>query len=288
MKKLSIPTYDDIERTTQASENTRMSSYPQLRDRLADVTSAYDNYLRQSGSALNIGPIGISNDLAKALKTHYTSEPECFSFIPLLRRSSRRVCPMCGSLGTGTLDHLLPQAIYPEFAVFSKNLVPACDCNIKRQDVVAGFCNQFNTGVRVLHPYFDDCLSERQIYFSIEPSPEYPLAKFGLVYINQNCNEFPSIKFHVESVVLPSGIVAEMVDMWSSLSEYPSDKIHTLPSDATITIESLNEALRDVLGRHDRQKTTPNNWESIFVYSIINSESAKEWIVEKHNSLMEE
>uniref|UniRef100_UPI000AA87FE0 hypothetical protein n=1 Tax=Vibrio sonorensis TaxID=1004316 RepID=UPI000AA87FE0 len=59
MKKLSIPTYDDIERTTQASKNTRMSSFPQLRNRLEDVTSAYDNYLRQSGSALKIGPINI-------------------------------------------------------------------------------------------------------------------------------------------------------------------------------------------------------------------------------------
>ncbi|NOI76979.1 hypothetical protein F0224_14915 [Vibrio coralliilyticus] len=288
MKRLVAPDYADNELTTEASENSSMGSYPFLQEQLEDVTGAYDNYVALSGNALRVSPINITDDLASALKVHYTSEPKCFSFIPTLRKSSRRVCPMCGSLGTGTLDHLLPQALYPEFAVFSKNLVPACDCNSKRKEVVTGVCTETGNPVRVLHPYFDDCLSERQIYFSIVPDPEYPLARFELRYINPTSPQYDSIRFHVEKVVVPSGICDGMDDMWSSLADYPSDKIHTIPSNTPISLDKLNTALFDALGRHDREKTTPNNWESIFVYSIIESESAKEWIVQKHNEIISE
>ncbi|MGF1728473.1 hypothetical protein [Photobacterium kasasachensis] len=287
MKKLPAPDYEDIEKTRQASENKSMGSYPLLKNQLEDVIHAYQEYEIMSGNVLNIRAIQINEALSSALKVHYKSEPDCFSFIPELRASSRRVCPMCGSLGTGTLDHLLPQAKFPEFSVFSKNLVPACDCNSKRKDVVCGVDEDTQEEVRVLHPYFDNCLSERQIYFSIRPNPNYPLASFNIVYINQASNEYSSIKFHVEKVVIPSGIVNEMEDMWTSLVEYPLDKIHTLPEDKLIDIEGLNLALESVLRRHDRQKTTPNNWESIFVFSILKSECAKEWIVQKHNSLIE-
>ncbi|WP_186170911.1 hypothetical protein [Vibrio chagasii] len=288
MKKLSLPDYDDIMLTRQASEDRRMGSYPLLQEQLALVTSAYQEYERMSGNALNIHAIQIPVALASGLKTHYTSEPACFSFIPILRGSSRRVCPMCGSLGTGTLDHLLPQVSYPEFSVFSRNLVPACDCNSKRKDVVSGVDLVTGEPVRVLHPYFDHCLSVRQIYFAINPDPVYPLATFDIVYLNEEDDDYLSVKFHVDSVIIPAGIKEEMEDMWASLVEYPLDKIHTLPEEAVIDIQGLNSALLSALRRHDRQKTTPNNWESIFVYSILNSESAKEWIVQKHNELVGE
>lgn len=66
-------------------------------------------------------------------------------------------CPMCGSLHSGTLDHIFPQSDYPEFAVFSRNLVPACKCNSKRQNDLLGD----GQGERILHPYYDVCLGER-------------------------------------------------------------------------------------------------------------------------------
>ncbi|MBH9742077.1 hypothetical protein CJ419_20630 [Vibrio navarrensis] len=32
------------------------------------------------------------------------------------------------------MDHFLPQADYPEWIIYSRNLVPACDCNSKRRN----------------------------------------------------------------------------------------------------------------------------------------------------------
>lgn len=62
-------------------------------------------------------------------------------------------CPMCGSPTTGSIDHLLPRAVYPEFSIMRANLVPACT-----------HCNSANKGnkhrgdaqpERFIHPYYD-------------------------------------------------------------------------------------------------------------------------------------
>lgn len=286
MKKLPIPNYDDNKNAREASKNSRMSSFPYLENELDVIIQAYDDYQRCSGNVITTPKSVISRELQDGLKAHYKSEADCFSFIGVLRNSSRRVCPMCGSLGTGTLDHLFPQKHFPEFAVFSKNLVPACDCNSKRKDAYTGVSEANNTPVRVLHPYYDDFLSTRQITFSITPEPEYPIVKFSLVYLNENEPYFPSVKYHVEKVVLPSGIIKEMGDMWASLSEYPCDKIQTLPEFEIIDNDTLSSCLASALRRHDRQKSTENNWESIFIHSIINNQQAQNWIVEKHNQIV--
>lgn len=61
-------------------------------------------------------------------------------------------CPLCGQRQVASLDHFLPKAQYPAFAVTPLNLVPACsDCNKAKLDHAPA------TAVDVtLHPYFDD------------------------------------------------------------------------------------------------------------------------------------
>lgn len=285
MKYLQAPTHNDIELLQHASTNQQLSSYPHLRDELPSMIRAYNDYHDKSGNALSIERTLISEDLKNALKTHYRTEPQNFNFISILRESSRSVCPMCGSLATGTLDHILPQAHYPEFSVYSKNLVPACSCNIKRKDCYKGI-NSSHDEVRVLHPYYDSIMSERILSFNIVPSPSFPIVKFELYYLITDEIMLPSIQFHVEKIIIPSGILKEMANKWASLSEYPSDTIHTLHHNNIIDIDGLNEALVDILGRHDRQKGTKNNWESIFIHSILGSDGAKEWIVRKHNEIV--
>jgi hypothetical protein len=63
-------------------------------------------------------------------------------------------CPFCGMGETSTLDHYLPKETYPQFSIFSRNLVPACaSCNTLKRDRI----RDEDTQVRLfLHPYFDD------------------------------------------------------------------------------------------------------------------------------------
>lgn len=70
----------------------------------------------------------------------------------LLIAAADRLCPYCAQRLVSTLDHYLPKAGFPMFAVTPVNLVPSCkDCNFEKLDDHAAGAN-----VRSLHPYFDD------------------------------------------------------------------------------------------------------------------------------------
>ncbi len=61
-------------------------------------------------------------------------------------------CPYCLVSQAATLDHVLPKAVFPEFAILSKNLVPCCD------ECQRGKGSHWRTptgGRRHPHPYYD-------------------------------------------------------------------------------------------------------------------------------------
>lgn len=62
------------------------------------------------------------------------------------------IYPLCGQRVVKTLDHYLPKASYPTYALTPLNLVPACsDCNKSKLDRQPA-----DAGDQTLHPYFDD------------------------------------------------------------------------------------------------------------------------------------
>ncbi|MFT4276634.1 MAG: hypothetical protein QM576_09780 [Rhodopseudomonas sp.] len=71
----------------------------------------------------------------------------------ILKRISVARCPFCGISESSTLDHYLPKEQYPEFSVFSPNLVPCCSpCNTRKRDKIL----DDDTDVRLfVHPHFD-------------------------------------------------------------------------------------------------------------------------------------
>ena len=71
-----------------------------------------------------------------------------------LLNAAKEKCPFCGGIGTPrNLDHFLPKAHFPQFAVLPRNLVPACrDCNIE------GKAHAFAkiAGDQIIQPYLDN------------------------------------------------------------------------------------------------------------------------------------
>lgn len=62
------------------------------------------------------------------------------------------ICPLCGQRVVKTLDHYLPKAANPAYALTPLNLVPACsDCNKSKLDHQPADARD-----QTLHPYFDD------------------------------------------------------------------------------------------------------------------------------------
>ncbi|WP_088227387.1 hypothetical protein [Desulfosporosinus sp. FKB] len=74
----------------------------------------------------------------------------------LLASPAHGICPLCGQRIVSTIDHHLPKAYYPAFAVVPINLVPSCkDCNTHKID-----CCPKSSEEETIHPYFDDITND--------------------------------------------------------------------------------------------------------------------------------
>ncbi len=83
--------------------------------------------------------------------------PGRYVYEAILHSAPQERCPLCVQRMVTTLDHHLPQAHYPLFAVNPLNLVPACaDCNKAK---LASYPE--NAEEVPLHPYYDDIDGER-------------------------------------------------------------------------------------------------------------------------------
>lgn len=74
-----------------------------------------------------------------------------------LLKAADENCPFCGGIGTPTtIDHFLPKAHFPQYAVFPPNLVPSCkDCNMgEKGEVFATTAEDQFIQPYVDHDYF--------------------------------------------------------------------------------------------------------------------------------------
>lgn len=285
MKYLPIPLINDVQKTTDVSNNVLLSktSYPHLRNLLPNVLQQYENYVQQQGNAWLLGSIPVSDDLKKGLLKNYASPPKSLSYLKEIRSSSPDICPMCGSLKPYSLDHVFPKEDYPELAIFSKNLVPACDCNIKRKTTLKG---DAVTQERVLHPYFDTCFQTRQVSCCFTSIDNFRLIDVSIEIINPQHHQYSSINFHVENIVKPSGIVNWLVNEWIKLKKTPPNIIQTIPTHQLPDQNKMKEYLLDALSRYDNNYGTPNNWHSIFVHGIVSSPGVLDWLFHRHNDIL--
>jgi hypothetical protein len=172
---------------------------------------------------------------------------------------------MCGSLGTGTLDHVFPKARFPELAVFSKNLVPACICNSKRRDNAVGV----GLGERVLHPYYDAFLAQRLIRANITPSDEHGFERphIDLVILLDPVDaNFAAVQYHVKNVIRPTQVLAHCDKMWIKFTRRP-ETFFILPP-GVVTADEFEKAVIASLQRADDKLESPNNWESMLFAGI--------------------
>src|SRR5262249_22022126 len=128
------------------------------------------------------------------------------------RRGGVAVCPMCGSMGSGTLDHVLPKTTHASFAVFGLNLVPACKCNSLRGADLTGN----NAGERILHPYFDDILGQRLLAGRFEDLGPAPRISLRLL-LAAGHPQYAAVDFHVDNVVKRTQIKDYLHRSWCRL-----------------------------------------------------------------------
>jgi hypothetical protein len=73
------------------------------------------------------------------------------------------ICPLCGQRIVASVDHYLPQSLFPVFNLTPANLIPACsDCNKRKLAKYA-----VTAEGQTLHPYFDDLGNDRWLIADI-------------------------------------------------------------------------------------------------------------------------
>ncbi|MGJ3702678.1 hypothetical protein [Variovorax sp. AFSI2.2] len=248
------------------ANNTQVKSYPELLPALPALLAAYAQYEAVSGNAHFVQQIGLTNQQKDFLRAHYKSPPTALGFIKTLRaENSHKICPMCGSTHRGTLDHLLPKDGSPEFAVFSRNLVPACNCNTKRATNTVGPL----AGQRVLHPYYDKCLASRLIAARFDDLGRVPKVTVRL-RLPVARPEHAAVAFHLETVISKTDIQGFLATRWTKMCRRPASIIRDFrvrPPSPKALRRTLVLELRELDEEHEGR----NNWKSVFVAGLLDS-----------------
>ncbi|CAI0729487.1 hypothetical protein [Serratia quinivorans] len=272
MNKINRPKFCDSIAITTLTSNTSLGYYNILMGCLPSLKSAYKEYISTSGVPNRSNYLALTEAEGDALKYYYSHPPLSHNAINDIRReNSNSLCPMCGSMHRGTLDHVLPKEIFPEFSVFSRNLVPACKCNITK-----GKTTTNNLGARILHPYYDKILSKRLIsakFNSLSVSPTIDIK----VLLPASHVLYPSVVYHLDEVVRKNGIIGYLSEQWESFYLHPESVIRGLTPRLT-ELTGYFGLLRKELHLLDKKHKGKNNWNSVFVSGLY-SRAVGEWIL---------
>lgn len=155
MQKLTRPTVDDTRVFDALIAAKRSPRKEHLKAVKADVLAAYRDYTGVAPEVGSLRAVQLTLDQAQSLIHAYEAEtvPMAELRAILTKPILAARCPFCGLSEASTLDHYLPKEKTPQFAVFSRNLVPCCPlCNTRKRDLVVAK----STNVRqFVHPYFD-------------------------------------------------------------------------------------------------------------------------------------
>lgn len=266
MNRLDPPDYfDDAAALDAMASNTRLGCYPHLAAQVPAIKAGYLQYVAASGNAHNIANVALPVLIQAQLKGLYASPSKELPHIDRIREESdANCCPMCGSFHSGTLDHLLPKKEYPVFAIFGRNLVPACKCNSKRTNQLTGT----NLSERILHPYFDDILRERLFVAHFEDFGLAPRITLRSV-LDPAGPDAAAVRFHIRNVVERTSILRYLRTSWNNLLRRPSLAAADL-RDAPATRQMLLNILTAELDRQDDTYGSRNNWRSVFLSGLLN------------------
>jgi hypothetical protein len=170
-----------------------------------------------------------------------------------------KVCPVCGFGKSRTLDHYLPKAIFPAYAVDPLNLIPCCrDCNFeKRSDIP-------EKGKETLHPYYDVINDERWLYTEIGEDERLAFVYKVRKPQNWENDKFIKLKYHFE--------VFDLSDLYSTLaSQEINDQAYFL--NKLFAIGGPEVVKEQLIEFHiSAQKQDINHWKSAMYEALAYNE----------------
>jgi hypothetical protein len=265
--------FDDAGALDALGLNTRLKSYPDFAAQVPALRAGYLQYVAANGNAHAIHNVPLPDPIQAQLKSLYASPSNELPHINRMRaESDSNCCPMCGSFHSGTLDHLLPKTDFPAFAIFGRNLVPACKCNSKRSTLLTGP----NPGERILHPYYDDILGQRLFVARFEEPGKVPRITLRPLLDLQEPS-FTAVRFHMANIVERTSIMRYLKTSWMGMLRRPSLAAAELRN-APVTRLDLEDILALELDRQDDTHGSRNNWRSVFIGGLLDN-AILDWLI---------
>lgn len=192
VKRLPLPSFNSAQAIeTCASGITLAERARVLREALPFIVHAEVAYLQRGPlgeifkfvASPNVTPELNSELMGTIYKSHFarTGSPSRSLYEAIRQAPPFGICPLCGQRTVASVDHYLPQSLFPVFNLTPANLIPACsDCNKNKLAKAAQKAEE-----QTLHPYFDDLGSARwlvalveqsappTITFSVRPAPHW-------------------------------------------------------------------------------------------------------------------
>ncbi|MFZ6875767.1 HNH endonuclease [Undibacterium sp. Di27W] len=261
MKYLGPPNHDDSHVIRTLYPLTRFQNFPLLNQSLLQIEAEYQHYKESRGDPhLLHQPLALDNALKNELQIDYERKIKVLEYISEIRyRASPDICPLCGSFSIGQVDHVVPKKFYPEFSLFSHNLVPACGCNQTKLTKFKG-----PNGERFLHPYYDIVLKERICYLAFSGSVDAPDLDVERVlqYVSNQ-----QVKFHIESIVKKTNIFNWASNEWSKIKTRPNRSIFQ-KKNGSVSRSDIKNMIENAFVSFDEEFGSPNNWKSMFYYGL--------------------
>ena len=271
MNYITPPTHDD----STTLNSLRDKGYSDNANELALIEEAYHQYTAANGRTNALAPIILPQEFRDKFKKLYDNPRLGMEYISVLRSTEEiDSCPMCGSPLIGTLDHIFPRHQFAEFAIFSKNLVPACHgCNTKRGDAYIGIGDE-----RILHPYFDEWLAQRLVYSELIPTNgNYDRPTLNICLVDPAHLEHAQINFHITAVIRKTSIFTKQIQIWTKLKRRPRTylRYHGGPINDLELIDYLTETLQNA----DYEANGLNNWKSMIFFGILQNRNCRDFLI---------
>ncbi len=240
----------------------------------------FDEYTVNSESLEDIKAIEYDETLHDDLYHLYDSKEKLKKSI---RDLSSTICPYCSTPESPFhVDHYLPRSDYPEFSVFTLNLIPACaTCNSRYKG--KKYLNDDKR--KYLNPYFDKFIETLKfLECSLSVDKNYLVVEF---FIDPSVEadhpyEYQIIKSHFDSLHLADRytnlIINEVFKQFRD--EYvETDDETRQPFFLNVTLEELKRDIEKKI--RSFQSYNINYWEKVFFESLKECDDCLLLIVNK-------
>lgn len=161
MYELPLPEDDPFAIFVCIEHNSKFGNLLKSQD-VSDSVSFFDLIYRIKGKTTSLNTLPVlkkafthamtKDEMEKLYKNRlYKSKVGNVIYTRIRDSAIGDLCPLCSQRLVGTLDHYLPKAHYPQYAISRVNLYPTCiECNKAKLDTVNS-----EKANQTFHPFFD-------------------------------------------------------------------------------------------------------------------------------------